>query len=224
MGRVLLIDDDTELCELLNDYLGADGFEVHAVHDGAVGLTRALEAEHDLVILDVMLPGMSGFDVLRELRHRGARVPVLMLTARGDDLDRIVGLEMGADDYLAKPFNPRELVARMRAVQRRAQRAPSSSSPVLVAGDVRLDPGTREVHRGAELINLTSVEFTLLEVLLRAAGQAVDREVLTQEVLGRPYSPYDRAIDVHVSNLRRKLGGGGRIKTIRGVGYQFADR
>lgn len=224
MARVLLIDDDTELCELLVDYLGADGFEVTPIHDGRAGLALACERTHDLVILDVMLPGLTGFDVLRELRHRGERIPVLMLTARGDDLDRIVGLEMGADDYLAKPFNPRELVARIRAVQRRSRRDATPASPVLVAGDVRLDPATREVSQGGAPVNLTSVEFTLLEVLMRAAGQAVDREILTQEVLGRPYSPYDRAIDVHVSNLRRKLAAGGRIKTIRGIGYQFAER
>lgn len=223
MTDVLLIDDDTELCELLDDYLGADGFTVSAIHDGADGLAHVLAASPDIVILDVMLPGMSGFDVLRELRAQGSRVPVLMLTARGDDLDRIVGLEMGADDYLAKPFNPRELVARIRAVQRRTRQADVSVSPVRVVGDVRLDPATREVTRGGARVELTSVEFGLLDALLAAAGQVVDRESLTETVLGRPYSPYDRAIDVHVSNLRRKLGAA-RIKTVRGVGYQYADR
>lgn len=223
MTDVLLIDDDTELCELLDDYLGADGFSVTAVHDGAEGLAQVLASSPAIVILDVMLPGMSGFDVLRELRAKGSRVPVLMLTARGDDLDRIVGLEMGADDYLAKPFNPRELVARIRAVQRRTRQASATATPIREVGDVRLDPATREVTRAGKPIELTSVEFGLLEALLAEAGQVVDREALTEAVLGRPYSPYDRAIDVHVSNLRRKLGAG-RIKTVRGVGYQYADR
>ncbi|MEZ4474779.1 MAG: response regulator transcription factor [bacterium] len=227
MADVLLIDDDEELCELLGDYLGSEGFVVEAVHDGEAGLAR-LDGGHGLVILDVMLPGMSGFDVLRRLRERSA-VPVLMLTARGDDVDRIVGLEMGADDYLPKPFNPRELVARLRAIRRRAEAAGSvGAAPGAVrVGDVELDPASRQARLGDEALSLTSVEFALLDVLLRAAGRALTREDLADQVLGRPWSPYDRSIDVHVSNLRRKLGdAGGRelIKTVRGVGYQFADR
>jgi DNA-binding response OmpR family regulator len=228
MHRILVIDDDVELCELLTDYLTPEGFQVEAVHEGAQGAERALASEPALVVLDVMLPGMSGFDVLRHIRAASS-VPVLMLTARGDDVDRIVGLEMGADDYLPKPFNPRELVARIRAIQRRLEpareRAGARSKPHLVVGDIRLDPGARVVLQHDRPVELTAVEFTLLEVLLRAAGQVVTREDLAQQVLGRPLSPYDRSIDVHISSLRRKLGHRSaeteRIKTVRGTGYVY---
>jgi DNA-binding response OmpR family regulator len=228
MHRILVIDDDIELCELLTDYLTPEGFQVEVVHDGVQGADRALASEPALVVLDVMLPGMSGFDVLRQIRA-GSNVPVLMLTARGDDVDRIVGLEMGADDYLPKPFNPRELVARIRAIQRRLdparERASGRTRPFLVVGDVRLDPGARVVLQGNHPVDLTSVEFTLLEVLLRAAGQVVTREDLAKQVLGRPLSPYDRSIDVHISSLRKKLGhqtgDTERIKTVRGTGYVY---
>ena len=222
MAELLLIDDDEELCELLIDYLGQEGFGVEAVHDGEAGLARL--STHHLVVLDVMLPGMNGFEVLRRLRERSS-VPVLMLTARGDDIDRIIGLEMGADDYLPKPFNPRELLARLRAIHRRAEGAGTPGAIRL--GDVDLDPATRVARRAGLPLALTSVEFTLLEMLMRAAGRAVTRDALAERVLGRPWSPYDRSIDVHVSNLRRKLGeseGRDLIKTIRGVGYQYADR
>ncbi len=228
--RILVIDDDAELCELLQDYLAREGFALDAVNDGVAGLDRALSGEHGLVILDVMLPGLSGFEVLRRLRER-SRVPVLMLTARGEDVDRIVGLEMGADDYLPKPFNPRELVARIRAVQRRASVPVAAggglAAPRLVAvGDLELDPGSRSVSRGGEPVELTSVEFSLLEALLLSAGRVVSRDALAEAALGRELSAYDRSVDVHVSSLRRKLGGrqGGaeRIKTVRGVGYLYA--
>jgi DNA-binding response OmpR family regulator len=231
MNRILVIDDDTELCELLADYLTPEGFAVEAVHDGRTGAERALAGEHSLVVLDVMLPEVNGFDVLRRIREH-SRMPVIMLTARGDDVDRIVGLEMGADDYLPKPFNPRELVARIRAIQRRAEMAPERDSRAahaperLAVGDIELDPGTRMVRRSGEAIELTAVEFSLLETLLRRAGQVVEREDLVRTVLGRRLSPYDRSIDVHVSSLRKKLGhevsGMERIKTVRGVGYQYA--
>ena len=231
MNRILVIDDDAELCELLADYLGPEGFSVETANDGRSGAERALSGEHALVVLDVMLPEMNGFEVLRRIREH-SRVPVLMLTARGDDVDRIVGLEMGADDYLPKPFNPRELVARIRAIQRRteasAQREGQAVATVepLAVGDVELDPGTRSVRRSGEAVELTAVEFSLLEILLRRAGQVVEREELVRTVLGRRLSPYDRSIDVHVSSLRRKLGhevaGMERIKTVRGVGYQYA--
>jgi len=228
MHRILVIDDDVELCELLADYLTQEGFQVEAAHDGAQGADLALASEPALVVLDVMLPGMSGFDVLRHIRT-GSNVPVLMLTARGDDVDRIVGLEMGADDYLPKPFNPRELVARIRAIQRRLEpvreRGTGMSRPCLVVGDVRLDPGARVVLQGDHPVDLTSVEFTLLEVLLRAVGQVVTREDLAKQVLGRALSPYDRSVDVHISSLRRKLGhqlgNTERIKTVRGTGYVY---
>ncbi len=231
MNRILVIDDDAELCELLADYLSPEGFSVETANDGRSGAERALSGELALVVLDVMLPEMNGFEVLRRIREH-SRVPVLMLTARGDDVDRIVGLEMGADDYLPKPFNPRELVARIRAIQRRteasAQREGQAVATVepLAVGDVELDPGTRSVRRSGEAVELTAVEFSLLEILLRRAGQVVEREELVRTVLGRRLSPYDRSIDVHVSSLRRKLGhevaGMERIKTVRGVGYQYA--
>lgn len=229
--RILVIDDDAELCELLADYLGSEGFGVEAAHDADSGLSRALEGLASLVVLDVMLPGMSGFEVLRRLRER-SRVPVVMLTARGDDVDRIVGLEMGADDYLPKPFNPRELVARIRAVLRRGPPAsggpgPSGRAPPPVAvGDLELDPATRVVRQRGQPVELTSVEFSLLEALVRAAGTVVAREALAEAALGRKLSAYDRSVDVHVSSLRRKLGPRvgelERIKAVRGVGYLYA--
>jgi len=221
---VLLIDDDKELCDLLVDYLRPEGFLVQAVHEGEAGLRQLLAGGSPaLVILDVMLPGMNGFDVLRALRPQ-CSVPVLMLTARGEDVDRIVGLELGADDYLPKPFNPRELVARLRAIQRRSER--TSLPEALQVGALYVDPALRLATWANVPLELTSVEFALLMVLLRAAGRAVNRDELAEQALGRPWSPYDRSIDVHVSNLRRKLGleGGEHIKTVRGVGYQYAAR
>ncbi len=231
MQKILVIDDDRELCELLADYLKPEGFEIEAVFNAEPGIEAALTGEHDFVVLDVMLPGMSGFEVLRRIRERSA-IPVLMLTARGDDVDRIVGLEMGADDYLPKPFNPRELVARIRAVGRRAAAVTAggeekTQAAQIVAGDVRLDGATRTVKRRGEIVEVTSIEFNLLEELLKAAGQVVSRADLSKKVLGRVLSPYDRSLDVHVSSLRRKLGrnvgGIERIRTIRGVGYLYAD-
>lgn len=231
MSRILVIDDDIELCELLTDYLSAEGFEVDAVNDSVQGLAGAVDTNYALVVLDVMLPGMNGFEVLRLLRQK-SRVPVLMLTARGDDVDRIVGLEMGADDYLPKPFNPRELVARIRAIQRRSETLPEKSesgpaAPQLTIGDLELDGSTRTVRRGGCFIELTAVEFSLLEMLMRSAGKVVEREELVRKVLGRRLSPYDRSIDVHISSLRKKLGNQvgnhERIKTVRGLGYIYAD-
>ena len=227
MARLLLIDDDLELCQLLQEYLSAEGFVVEAVHSAPQGLERARSPEHALVILDVMLPGASGFEVLRQLRLE-SNIPVLMLTARGEDVDRIVGLEMGADDYLAKPFNPRELVARIRAIQRRtAPRTETAEAPPerLILGDLQLDAGAHSLSRADTPIALTAVEFSLAEMLLRHAGQVVTREDLVRSVLGRRLTPYDRSIDVHMSSLRKKLGPGPggqeRIKTLRGLGYQL---
>jgi two-component system response regulator CpxR len=223
---VLLIDDDVELCELVSEYLGGEGFEVEVAHNGKDGLARAQESRHDLVILDVMLPGLTGFEVLRRLRETSP-IPVLMLTARGEDVDRIVGLEMGADDYLAKPFNPRELAARMRAVLRRSKAAPATGDRIAV-DDVVVDLGTRAVTVADEEIALTGVEFSLLESLVRSAGNVVSRDELSRAALFRRASAFDRSLDVHISNLRRKLGpgegGGERIKTIRGTGYQYVRR
>jgi two-component system response regulator CpxR len=228
MDQILIIDDDVALCELVTEYLEPLGFEIQAVNRGDQGAEVALSGHFSIVVLDVMLPGLNGFEVLRRIRAE-SKVPVLMLTARGDDVDRIVGLEIGADDYLPKPFNPRELVARIRAILRRSQtedaRGQNQALP-LTAGDVELDPATRVVRRAGQVIEVTAVEFDLLEKLLRAAGRIITREELSKEVLGRSTSPFDRSIDMHISNLRKKLGHQlgdvERIKTVRGVGYIYA--
>ncbi|HET6421786.1 MAG TPA: response regulator transcription factor [Geobacteraceae bacterium] len=226
--RILIIDDDADLCALLRDYLAAEGFTVESVYDGEEGARRAVEAQYCMIVLDVMLPKLNGFEVLRRIRAE-SQSPVLMLTARGDEIDRIVGLEMGADDYLPKPFNPRELVARLRAIQRRVQAPPAThgvSSEILTVGDVTLDPGARALNRDGETIDLTSVEFSVMEILLRAAGRVISREDLSFKALGRRLNYNDRSIDVHVSSLRKKLGpskeGGERIKSVRGVGYIYS--
>ena len=225
MDSILIVDDDVELCSLVGEYLQAEGFQVEAVHDGEVGLDRAITGQHLLVVLDVMLPKMNGFDVLRRIRNT-SRIPVLLLTARGEDVDRIVGLEIGADDYLPKPFNPRELVARIRAVLRRTKTAEGSLGDTLRVGGIELNPATRTVLQDGRRVDLTSVEFNLLQVLLQEAGQVVSRERLVDSVLGRKFSPFDRSIDMHVSKVRKKLGdadnGADYIKTVRGVGYIFA--
>jgi DNA-binding response OmpR family regulator len=224
MDRILIIDDDAELCSLVAEYLQAEGFQVEAVHDGEQGLTRALANEHLLVVLDVMLPRMNGFDVLRHIRAT-SRIPVILLTARGEDVDRIVGLEIGADDYLPKPFNPRELMARIRAILRRTRTSEGTQVDSLHIGDIELNPATRTVLQNGRRVELTSVEFNLLQVLLQEAGQVVSRERLVDAVLGRKFSPFDRSIDMHVSKVRKKLGdtdgGEDYIKTVRGVGYIF---
>jgi two-component system response regulator CpxR len=230
MSRILVVDDDEELCELVADYLSPEGLSVDSVNDGEEGVRRALTGDYALVVLDVMLPGVSGFDVLRRIRA-ASRVPVLMLTARGADIDRIIGLELGADDYLPKPFNPRELAARIRAILRRTETpadaiTPAPTAETYTVGDVTLNTGTRKAHRGGELVELTTAEFDLLAALMRSAGRAVSREELSEAALGRPLAPLDRSIDMHVSGLRRKLGptssGDERIRTVRGMGYQYA--
>jgi len=227
--QLLVIDDDVELCKLVTRYLAQEGFQIESVNGGASGAERALSGNYALVVLDVMMPGVNGFDVLRRIRAE-SRIPVLMLTAKGDALDRVLGLEMGADDYLPKPVNPKELVARIRAILRRvrpdrADGSPASVTPIVV-GDVEMDQGARVVRRQGEVVNLTSVEFDLLEALLHAAGQVVGREKLTRDVLGREFSPFDRSIDTHVCNLRKKIGlladGTERIKGVRGIGYLYA--
>ncbi|XXY51095.1 response regulator transcription factor [Sorangium sp. So ce269] len=234
--QILVIDDDAELCELLAELLGQEGYAVESAREAISGLARAQEKQFTLVVLDVMLPGLNGFEVLTRLRQ-SSRVPVLMLTARGEDVDRIVGLEMGADDYLPKPFNPRELVARVRALHRRA--APAAATPgaaapstraaeaqVLTVDDLEVAPAARRVRVRGEDVKLTTAEYDLLEVLVRQAGTVVSREDLARRVLGRRLAAYDRGIDMHVSNLRRKLGpgpgGGERIKTVRNAGYILA--
>jgi two-component system response regulator CpxR len=229
--HLLVVDDDAELCQLLQEYLAPEGYDVEAVHSGVEGVERALSGDHALVVLDVMLPDVRGFEVLRQLRAQ-SRMPVLMLTARGNEQDRILGLEMGADDYLPKPFNPRELCARIDAILRRsgADHAALESRPAgeLVVDDVSINKGSRLVRRGGETIDLTTVEFDLLETLLRSAGRVIPRDELVRTVLNRSFSPFDRSIDTHVSNLRRKLGptpdGLDRIKSVRGIGYHYTLR
>jgi DNA-binding response OmpR family regulator len=223
-GRVLLVDDDRELCQMLTEYLEAEHFEVTSVHDGADALAALKINPFEILILDVMLPNVGGFDVLRKL---GAvhETPILMLTARGDDVDRIVGLELGADDYLSKPFNPRELVARMRAILRRANiRVARGGAPdELVVGRIVLNTGMHQVRVAESQVALTGAELRVLELLMRSTGQVISREVLTEQALGRKLVPYDRSIDTHISNLRRKLdleaGKNPEIKNVRGSGY-----
>lgn len=221
MNKVLIIDDDEELCELVSEYLTVEGFDVTSVNDGETGLQKALEEERDLIILDVMLPKKNGFDVLRELRLH-SQTPVLMLTARGDDMDKIVGLEIGADDYLPKPFNPRELVARLRAILRRTQTAEigQNNHEKIKVDDLEVSISGRIAKLNDEEIPLTSVEFDTLVVLLKNAGNIVKKEDLSLQVLERRTSPFDRSLDMHISNIRKKLNND-RIKTIRSVGYIY---
>jgi two-component system response regulator CpxR len=223
--RLLVVDDDRELCQLVTRYLAREGFDISWASGGEAGVERALSGDFSLIMLDVMMPGMDGFDVLRRIRKQ-SRTPVLMLTAKGDTQDRIRGLEMGADDYLPKPFDPAELVARIRAILRRS--APQRPSAAAIAiGDIELDGGARTVRRSGLPVDLTTVEFDLLAALMGVAGTVVSREVLVSDVLGRDFSPFDRSIDTHVCNLRRKLGpledGGERIKGVRGAGYLYAS-
>ncbi|HKR00003.1 MAG TPA: response regulator transcription factor [Pyrinomonadaceae bacterium] len=228
LRRILVIDDDVGLCELVAEYLRPEGYEVEATHNGEAGVELALSGKHELAVLDVMLPGINGFEVLRRIRAQ-SRLPIVMLTARGDDVDRIVGLEIGADDYLPKPFNPRELVARINAVLRRVRPEELGQQPseTLSFGDIEMDKRTRVVRRGGTNIELTAVEYDLLERLLRSPGRIVTREELVRDVLHRALSPFDRSIDMHVSNLRKKLGhqvrNVERIKNVRGVGYIYMN-
>ncbi len=226
MERILLIDDDRELCALLSRFLKREGFAIDEANNGSRGIESALSGQYALIMLDVMMPDMVGFEVLRRIRSQ-SQTPVLMLTARGDTLDRVHGLEMGADDYLPKPFDPSELAARIRAILRRSQyRASQSSSSPIVVGDMEVDAGTRTVRRNGKTIDLTAVEFDLLATLMTVAGTVVSREELVRTVLGRQFSPFDRSIDTHVCNLRKKIGhlkdGSERIKGIRGTGYLYA--
>ena len=224
--QILVIDDDTELCELVTEYLEPDGYKVEAVHDGEAGVARALSGEHVLAVLDYLLPGINGFEVLLQVRAR-SELPIVMLTARGDDVSRIVGLQNGADDYLPKPFNPLELVARINAVLRRGRAGHGNrSTRRLVVGDIVMDKEAHTVRRGGAIVELTVVEYSLLEKLLAAPGRVLTRDNLMKECLHRNVSRFDRSLDTHVSNLRRKLGhyvaGVERIKTVRGVGYTYA--
>lgn len=216
--RILIIDDDAELCALLKEFLDRDGLEVSFANDGDSGLRRTASETFDLVVLDLMLPGIDGFEVLRRLRA-SSRVPVIMLTARGEEEDRIVGLDLGADDYLAKPFNPRELAARIRAILRRSWPARGR----IEVNGVKLDPGSREVVCDGEPVDITTLEFDILELLMRSAGRVVSRDALMESMYNRKATPFDRSIDMHVSHLRRKLEiRRTLIKTVRGIGYQFS--
>ena len=230
--RLLVIDDDRRLCRLIQDYLKPLGYDVSAVHSGIEGLERAVGEKWSAVILDVMLPGLNGFDVLKRLREKSS-VPVLMLTARGEESDRIAGLEVGADDYLPKTFSTRELLARLRAVTRRAG-APATTTPAegeteseIIVGELRLDPGARKAALAGKPLDLTALEFDLLACLARARGRVKTREQLVEAVAERNYDVYDRSVDVHVWSLRKKLGDDPRnprfIRTYRSVGYMLIN-
>ncbi|WP_213996216.1 response regulator transcription factor [Arsukibacterium sp.] len=226
MTAILMIDDDIELCQLVADYLAMDGYQFEAVHDGISGLTKAQTGNYQLVLLDVMLPGLDGLSLLKALRNDNY-CPVLMLTARGEDVDRIIGLELGADDYLAKPFNPRELQARVKAILRRVELAHhdnNQSAQLLEVNQVTLNPRNRQVRCQQHDISLTATEFQLLEMLMRHAGQLVSKETLSLQVLGRRLQLYDRSLDMHISNIRKKLSqfaSDEKIQTLRGSGYLF---
>lgn len=227
--NILLIDDDAELSQLVTDYLTLDGFSLDHAADGIKGLQKAQTGSYQLILLDIMLPGLDGLSLLRQLRQT-SYCPVLMLTARGDDIDRILGLELGADDYLAKPFNPRELSARVRAILRRVELAQQPSHqqvPLLELNDVALNRQNRQVHCEGQGIVLTATEFQLLEYLMHHAGRVVSKEELSKEVMGRVLQQYDRSLDMHVSNIRKKLAQGAsneKIQTLRGSGYLFLER
>ena len=226
MERILAVDDDADLTGLLAEYLEPEGFSLEAVHDGEEGVERILGGGYAIVVLDVMLPGIGGLEVLRRVR-RQSQVPIIMLTARQSTADRVLGLEVGADDYLAKPFDPRELVARVRTVLRRVRPGNAEApSEFITVDDLLLDAGRREVRRDGQIVELTSAEFDLLRALLVSAGKAVSREDLFRTVLEREFSMLDRGIDNLISAVRRKLGsasdGGERIKAIRGIGYLYA--
>ena len=220
--EILIIDDDRELCALLKDFLQLEGFSISTVHDGAEAIETCKGREYDAIVLDVMLPRVQGFDVLRKLREFSA-TPVIMLTARGEETDRIVGLEMGADDYLPKPCNPRELAARLRAILRRTDKSVEREASLLDIDGLVASTSERKVELDGEEIKLTTAEFNILVVLMRHAGDVVNKELLSQKALGRALTAYDRSIDVHVSNIRKKLGHSDRelIKNVRGVGYQL---
>lgn len=221
MSHLLIIDDDVRLTDMLQEYLAAEGVTLSAASSGTQGLREVQRNDFDLIILDVMLPGQSGFEVLKGLRAAGQHTPVLMLTARGDDVDRIVGLEMGADDYLPKPFNPRELVARIKAILRRTREAEGQDDGPVELGPLRAEPDRREITVDGQPLKLTNAEFVVLLTLMRAAGEVVSRESLTRRALGRPLLPDDRSLDTHISNLRKKIAACDdlHIRSVRGSGY-----
>jgi DNA-binding response OmpR family regulator len=221
MSHVLVIDDDHDLVDLLREFLATEGFTVDAAYDYASGLNRALDGEYELVVLDVMLPGGSGLELVKTVRE-SSNVPLLLLSAAGETVDRIIGLQIGADDYLAKPFEPQELAARIHAILRRTRDMSKDGSEIKV-GDLALSVSRRVVSRAETPVDLTAAEFNVLECLLRNAGSVVTRETLAERALGRPLAPFDRSVDVHMHNLRKKISASPdeRIKTIRGVGYIY---
>jgi len=226
-NKLLLVDDDKELCSMLQSYLAQEGFDTDMTHSGVSAVDMVLNNDYQLVILDIMLPGPSGFDVLKSLRETSS-IPVLMLTARGEDVDSVIGLELGADDYLAKPCSPRVLVAHIRAILRRSEASAftNSDDEQVRIGDIELHSQSRTVYREKDPVSLTSTEFTILETLMRNAGNIVNKNELSEIALGRKLAHFDRSLDVHISNVRKKLGfisdQNNRIKTIRNVGYLFS--
>jgi two-component system OmpR family response regulator len=227
MTHILIVDDDTELSSMLGEYLAAEGFSIDQAFDGKQGAQKAITGQYDAVVLDVMMPELDGFEVLRRIRSESS-VPVLMLTAKGDDVDRIVGLEIGADDYIPKPFNPRELLARLNAVLRRTQvsRQQPRKEQVEHIGPLEINPSTRTALAKGQTLDLTSTEFNLLYTLVKQAGKVVSKENLSEQGLGRKLEKYDRSIDMHMSNLRKKmaqLGLDSMLITVRGQGYQLSD-
>jgi DNA-binding response OmpR family regulator len=231
-ARILLVDDDRPLCEMLGEFLTGEGFDPDIVHSGQAAidaLHAAQSGEISMVVLDITMPGLDGFETLRRIRTFSA-IPVLMLTARGDEMDRIIGLEIGADDYLPKPFNSRELAARLRAVLRRSknsgERDSAAEQTALSLDDLTLETGSQSILRDGDLIPLTSTEYAIAELLIRSAGEVVTKEEISKSALGRRWTPYDRSLDTHIANLRKKLGPSPnnepRIKTLRGKGYLFA--
>jgi DNA-binding response OmpR family regulator len=220
---LLLIDDDAELCSMMQEFFAENGHRVTAVHNGRDGLARALEGQYDLVILDVMLPQINGFTLLHQIRRQSA-VPVIMLTARAHRSDRIEGLDKGADDYLVKPFDPDELLSRVRAVLRRIARSHHLNDGLSSFGEIRIDVNRREVWKGKRLVDLTAMEFDIFDLLARSAGRIVSRDEITEALFEREVTPLDRSLDVHISRLRKKLESGHTlIRTIRGVGYVFTS-
>ena len=218
---LLLVDDDVELCAMMSEFFAQEGHRLECIYNGREGLSAALDGSYDLVILDVMLPILDGFEVLQRLRRR-KDLPVIMLTARVQQQDRIRGLDAGADDYLPKPFDPDELLARIRAVLRRSESMARTEAQEIAVGNIRVRPGTREAWLNDQLVDLTAAEFDLLEMLMRSAGRVVSRDEITAALFEREATPYDRFLDVHISHLRKKLEGGrGLIRTVRGVGYVF---
>lgn len=230
MPRVLLVDDDVDLTEMLSLYLAREGFDVHAVHDGESGAAEAAHGDYAIVVLDIMMPRMSGIEALRRIRA-ASQVPVLMLTARGENVDRIVGLDMGADDYVPKPCTPGELAARIRAILRRTEAREAASAPtsarMLQVGQLALWPGSRRALWCGQPLELTGTEFSLLDVLARHAGQLVSKDAISQQAFGQPLARFDRRIDVHISSIRQKLGtrpdGQSWIQSVRGRGYQLLE-